>query len=109
MQTLSVIIITLNEEQNIARCMDSVQEIADEIIVLDSFSTDDTEKIVKQKGGKFYQQAFAGYGVQKNAAALLSTNDYILFLDADEFLSDALRSNIKIQKEYEFAFDGFTM
>ena len=109
MQTLSVVIITLNEEENIGRCMDSVQEIADEIIVLDSFSNDDTEKIIKQKGGKFYQQTFAGYGAQKNAASLLATHDYILFLDADEFLSDALRSNIKIQKEYEFAFDGFTM
>jgi glycosyltransferase involved in cell wall biosynthesis len=109
MQTLSVVIITLNEEQNIGRCIDSVKEIADEIIVLDSFSADNTENIVKQKGGKFYQQIFEGYGAQRNAASALASNDYILFLDADEFLSDALCNVIKIQKEYEFAFDGFTM
>jgi glycosyltransferase involved in cell wall biosynthesis len=109
MQTLSVVIITLNEEQNIGRCMDSVKEIAEEIIVLDSFSADNTATVVKQKGGKFYQQIFAGYGAQKNAASALASNDYILFLDADEFLSDDLCNAIKIQKEYEFAFDGYTM
>jgi glycosyltransferase involved in cell wall biosynthesis len=109
MQTLSVVIITFNEENNIGRCMDSVKDIADEIIVLDSFSTDNTEAIVKQKNGSFHQRAFSGYGSQKNAAAALAANDYILFLDADEFLSESLSAAIKIQKDYEFAFDGFTM
>jgi glycosyltransferase involved in cell wall biosynthesis len=109
MQTLSVVIITYNEEQNIGRCIDSVKSIADEVIVLDSFSTDDTPDIVSRKGGLLHQRAFAGYGAQKNAAAALASNDYIFFLDADESPSDALCAAIKIQKEHEFAFDGYTM
>jgi glycosyltransferase involved in cell wall biosynthesis len=109
MQTLSVVIITYNEEHNIGRCIDSVKGIADEIVVLDSFSTDATAEIVRQKGCIFHQQVFSGYGAQKNAAALFAKYDYVFFIDADEFLSDALKESIKVQKKFDFAFDGYTM
>ncbi len=109
MQTLSVVIITYNEAHNIGRCIDSVKSIADEVIVLDSYSTDDTPNIARRMGALLHQQAFAGYGAQKNAASALCANNYILFLDADEFLSETLCAAIKMQKEKTFAFDGYTM
>ncbi|HEY4063416.1 MAG TPA: glycosyltransferase family 2 protein [Puia sp.] len=109
MNSLSVVIITFNEEKNIARCMHSVEAVADEIIVLDSYSTDSTEILVRRSGGRFYQQAFSGYGDQKNAAASFATHDYILFLDADEFLSEELGASIGIEKEKGFPHDGYTM
>jgi glycosyltransferase involved in cell wall biosynthesis len=106
---LSVVIITFNEEKNIARCIHSVKGVADEIIVLDSFSTDRTGAIVKEAGGKFYQRAFTGYGDQRNAGTALATGKYILFLDADEFLSEELCRSIGIEKESHFPYDGYTM
>ena len=63
---LSVVIITFNEERNIARCLASVKEVADDIVVVDSFSTDATEKIVREHGARFVQHAFAGHIEQKN-------------------------------------------
>jgi len=106
---LSVVIITFNEEKNIARCIHSVKGIADEIIVLDSFSTDRTAAVVQSAGGDFHQRTFSGYGDQKNAATALSTGEYILFLDADEFLSEELCKSIGIEKEKDFPYDGYTM
>lgn len=106
---LSVVIITYNEEKNISRCIRSVRPIADEIVVLDSFSTDQTATLVKEMGGRLFQQAFAGYGAQKNAATTLASHDYILFLDADEFLSEALCASIGREKEKGFSSDGYMM
>jgi len=109
MISLSVVIITYNEEKNIGRCMASVKAVADEIIVLDSFSTDRTAALVKELGGNLHQQAFAGYGAQKNAGMALASHNYILFLDADEFLSEELRSSIQAEKEKGFSHDGYSM
>jgi glycosyltransferase involved in cell wall biosynthesis len=109
MVSLSVVIITYNEEKNISRCIDSAKAVADEIVVLDSYSTDRTEAIVRESGGCFYQQAFTGYGAQKNAATALATHDHILFLDADELLSPALLESIKVEKDKGFPVDGYTM
>jgi len=109
MASLSVVIITHNEEKNISRCIGSARAVADEIVVLDSFSTDRTEALVRQEGGCFYQQAFTGYGDQKNAATALATHDHILFLDADELLSPALLASIRTAKEEGFPYDGYTM
>jgi glycosyltransferase involved in cell wall biosynthesis len=106
---LSVVIITFNEEKNIARCIHSVKAVADEIIVMDSFSTDRTADIVGRSGGIFHQRVFAGYGDQKNAAAVFATGEYILFLDADEFLSEELCQSIGVEKEKGFPYDGYTM
>ena len=61
MEKLSIVIISYNEEQNIGRCIDSVKPVADEIIVLDSYSTDQTVRIAEEKGAIVKQQAFNGY------------------------------------------------
>ncbi len=109
MNSLSVVIITFNEEKNITRCIHSVAAVADEIIVMDSFSTDRTGELVRELGGRFYQQIFEGYGDQKNTAATYASSDAILFLDADEFLSPELIAAIAEQKAKGFPFDGYTM
>ena len=109
MQPLSVSIITFNEEKNIARCLDSIKDIANEIVVVDSNSTDNTENICKQYGAKFYSQTFLGYIEQKNHALNLCKNQYVLCLDADECLSEELIQSIKKAKQNNFNADAFTM
>ncbi len=91
---ISVVIITKNEERNILRCLNSVQDVADEIVVVDSGSTDDTAAICEQFGVKFVHQDWLGYSEQKNFANSLATNDWILSIDADEELSDELKQSI---------------
>jgi glycosyltransferase involved in cell wall biosynthesis len=103
MQKISAVIITFNEEKKIAACLASLQGVADEIVVLDSFSTDKTPDICKQYGVKFYQQQWAGYGQQKNDAAAKASHDYILSLDADECLSAALQRSILELKKHTLA------
>ncbi|PKP50106.1 MAG: glycosyltransferase family 2 protein [Bacteroidetes bacterium HGW-Bacteroidetes-12] len=92
---LSVVIITYNEQRNIARCLDSVLPVADEIVVVDSFSTDDTEKICSKYNVKFLQHPFEGHIEQKNYALAQAQFDYVLSLDADEALSETLSQEIK--------------
>lgn len=104
---LSVVIITLNEEKNIGRCIDSVAAIADEILVVDSLSTDRTKDICLEKGARFVEQKFLGYVEQKNFALNLATHDYVLSLDADEALDEVLKESIKIIKS-RFEKDGYT-
>src|SRR3569832_2544679 len=95
MGKLTVTIITLNEERNIARCLDSVKEVADEIVVIDSFSTDRTKEICLSYGVKFIENKWPGYAAQKNFAHKKSSNDLILSLDADEALSNELVKSIR--------------
>lgn len=94
MHPLSVVIITFNEEQNIERCVQSVKEVADEIIVLDSFSTDQTVTIARSLGAVVHQEKFRGYIGQKNLAIQLATHNYVLSLDADEALDEKLAASI---------------
>ena len=94
MHPLSVVIITFNEEQNIERCIKSVKEVADEIIVLDSFSTDQTVIISRSLGAVIYQEIFRGYIGQKNLAIQLASHNYVLSLDADETLDEKLAASI---------------
>ncbi len=91
---LSVVIITFNEEKNIGRCLDSVKDIADDVVVVDSFSTDSTEAICSSKGVRFVQHKFEGHIEQKNWAISQVKFPHILSLDADESLSDELKKNI---------------
>lgn len=108
MNELSVIIITFNEEKNIGRCIDSVKDIADEIIVVDSFSTDDTERICRSKGARFYQHHFEGHIEQKNYSLMFTDFPYVLSLDADEALDSTLiRSIIEVKKKWKY--DGYEM
>ncbi len=99
MPDLSVVIITFNEEKNIGRCIDSVAAVADEIIILDSYSTDKTVQIARSKGALIHQQRFEGYGKQKNDALNLCRHDFVLSLDADEMLDDVLVKEILEEKK----------
>ncbi len=106
MAPLSVVIITYNEERHIGRCLDSVQEVADEIVVVDSFSTDGTELICKSKGVRFVQHKFEGHIQQKNYAITQARFPHILSLDADEALSPELvQSVLNVKKNWEL--DGY--
>lgn len=105
---LSVAVITLNEERNLARCLESVAGLADDVVIVDSFSTDKTEEIARAYGAQFVKNKFNGYINQKNFANQHAKYDHILSLDADEALSDELKASIKKAKE-NFDADGYTM
>ena len=92
---LSVVIIAHNEERNIARCIESVQSLADEVILLDSGSTDNTVAISKSLGAKVHHHPFDDYADQKNRAAALAQNELVLSLDADEALSESLKQSLE--------------
>jgi glycosyltransferase involved in cell wall biosynthesis len=106
MNKLSVVVITYNEEKNIGRCLESVKEIADEIVVVDSLSTDKTRAICESYSARFIEQKFLGYQDQKNFAHQLASHDLVLSLDADEALSPILLSEIKRVKN-NFVLDGY--
>jgi glycosyltransferase involved in cell wall biosynthesis len=91
---ISAVIIAFNEARNIDRCIDSVKNIADEIVVVDSFSTDNTVEICKTKGARVIQNKFEGHIEQKNFAMRQAQHDFILSLDADEALSDELQQSM---------------
>jgi glycosyltransferase involved in cell wall biosynthesis len=92
---ISAVIITFNEEKNIRRCIQSIKPVADEIVVVDSFSKDGTRRICEEEGVKFIEHVFEGHIQQKNFAVSSASNDFVLSLDADEFLSDELIESIK--------------
>ncbi|MEL0457063.1 glycosyltransferase family 2 protein [Flavobacteriaceae bacterium SZ-1-7] len=103
---LSGVIITFNEERNIEKCLKSLTSVADEIVVVDSFSTDNTKAICKKYNVKFVEQEFLGYVEQKNFALKQASYDYIISLDGDEELSHMLqKSIIKLKSNWEF--DGY--
>jgi glycosyltransferase involved in cell wall biosynthesis len=91
---LSAAIITLDEERNVGRCLDSLADVADEIVVLDSGSRDGTERVCREHGAVFLAQPWLGYGPQKNAAVDRTSHEWVLSLDADEALSPELRESI---------------
>jgi len=92
---LSVAIITLNEERNLPRCLDSVRDLAAEIVVIDSGSTDGTQAAAERAGAVFKVNPWAGYVAQKNVALSCCTQPWILFLDADEAASPELAAHIR--------------
>ena len=94
MEKISVVIITYNEARNIGRCLSSVKNIADEIILVDSHSTDGTVAIAEGYGAKVFQKEFISYATQKNFANEQTNNRFILSLDADEALSAELSAAI---------------
>ena len=95
MPTLSVILITRNEEANLADCLASLEGIAQQIVVVDTNSTDGTLEIAKNHGAVISQPAdWPGFGPQKNRALDLAKGEWVLSLDADERLTPALRSEI---------------
>src|SRR6187402_448838 len=96
---VSGVVITYNEEHSIGLCIKTLKAVADEIVVVDSFSKDNTKKICLQEGVKFVEHIFEGHIQQKNFALTQASHDYVLSLDADEYLSDELIASIKIIKE----------
>ncbi len=107
---LSVTIITHNEAKNIERCLRSVKAITDDVVIIDSFSTDDTTAIAKQLGANVFNHSFNGYGESKNLANEKAKNDWILSIDADEVLDEKLLKSILNLKDklnnttvYEFS------
>ena len=96
---ISAVIITYNEEKNIARCLASLQKVADDIVVVDSFSSDRTEELVKAAGARFVAHAFDGHIQQKNWAISQAKYPHVLSLDADEALDPDLEAAILAIKE----------
>ncbi|MGL6024390.1 MAG: glycosyltransferase family 2 protein, partial [Cetobacterium sp.] len=92
---ISVAMITFNEEKILRKTLESVKELADEIIIVDSGSTDSTEIIAKEFGAKFYVESWKGYGPQRNSAIQKCRGTWILNIDADEEISDELKVKIK--------------
>ena len=97
---LSAIIITLNEEKNIGRCLESISGVVDEIVVVDSFSTDKTKEICAKYKAKFIEHPFEDFTKQKNFALSQCSHDWVLSLDADEALDPVLRRNILELKKF---------
>jgi len=98
MDKLSVILITRNEQANIERCLKSILPIADEIVVVDSGSTDATQYICSKYSVRWHSCEWKGFGEQKNYANSLATYDYVFSIDADEELSPQLCESIRTAK-----------
>jgi len=96
---ISATIITLNEERNIARALASLAAVADEIVIVDSGSTDRTREIAERAGARVVQHAWEGYAAQKNFAASQARNDWVLSIDADEALSTELAEELQRLKQ----------
>lgn len=104
---ISATIISYNEERKIEDCIRSLLGVADEILVVDSFSTDHTQEVCVRYGVRFETRLFTNYVDQKNYAAEIAAHDHILSLDADERLSEELRADILTVKESWGAADGY--
>jgi glycosyltransferase involved in cell wall biosynthesis len=95
MNRLTVTLITRDEEKNLPRALASLGDLADEILVVDSGSTDHTCEIARQRGARVLERAWTNYSDQKNFAALHAAHDWILNLDADEELSPELQTSLR--------------
>ena len=103
---ISAVVITYNEENNLGRCLESLMDTVDEIVVVDSYSSDATGEICREKGVNFLQHPFEGHIEQKNYALSCATSDYVLSLDADEALSETLMQSVQAAKE-NWQADGY--
>ena len=108
MEPISVFITTYNNQQTLGYCLDSVKW-ADEIVVVDSFSTDRTIHIASRFGAKVFQQKFLGYGPQKQHALEKTSNEWVLLLDADEAVSTELANEIKVVLRTSPEFHGYEL
>ncbi len=92
---LSVALISLNEEENLPRTLQAITDIASEIILIDSFSQDNTLKIAEQFGAKIFSEEWKGFTAQKNSLIEKCSQKWILFLDCDEVVTEELKKNIR--------------
>ncbi|MEL7120869.1 MAG: glycosyltransferase family 2 protein [Bacteroidota bacterium] len=95
---ISVVVMTYNEENNLERCLKSVEGLADETLIVDSFSTDNTVELAKQLGARVVQHPFKGFISQRKVCVDSATHDYVLALDADEVLSEELKASMLAAK-----------
>src|SRR5258705_11436335 len=95
-----VCIITLNEEENLPRALASLKEIGDEVVVVDSGSTDRTSEIAREYGACWFERAWSNYADQKNYAAECASNDWVFSMDADEELSSPLKTSLLAWKKH---------
>lgn len=109
MAMLTVVVITYNEEKNIRRCLESARGLADELVVVDSLSTDNTKAICLELGARVIEQPFLGYIEQKNFALGQATHDYVLSLDADELVDEKLFASVMQAKQLGFTADSYRM
>lgn len=98
MNLLTITLITLNEERNLPRALDSLAELWDEIVVVDSGSSDRTVEIAEARGARVFHRAWNGFADQRKFAAAQASHDWILALDADEELSPELRESLRAWK-----------
>lgn len=108
MQKISAVVITYNEERNIERCINSLINVTDEIIIIDSFSTDSTAEICKKMNVEFFTRKWEGYSIAKNYGNSLAANDYILSIDADEAISDDLSVSLNYFRRSERVQDAYS-
>lgn len=108
MEKLSAFITTFNNEKTLPSCLESVKW-ADEILVLDSYSTDDTVSIAKSFGAQLYQHEFLGYGAQKQSALEKTRHDWVLLLDADEALTPESQVEIQELLSKSLPHDGYEL
>lgn len=106
---ISATILTLNEQARIRACIESIAPIADEIVVVDSGSTDQTVKICRDMGCRVYTRQLAGFGAQRQYATSLTTHPYVLAIDADEVLSPALQQSLRELKATGPTHRGYAM
>jgi len=107
MSKLSVIIITYNEQENIRGCLESVKW-SDEIVVVDSFSSDKTAEIAKEYIAKVFQNRWTNFSKQKNFALGKASNEWVLNIDADERTTPELKEEILTVLNSQFpSFDGY--
>ncbi|MDR0454248.1 MAG: glycosyltransferase family 2 protein [Deferribacteraceae bacterium] len=106
---LSVSIISFNEEKNIARTLEAVKGLADEIIVVDSLSTDNTVALAESVGAKVFIEKWKGHIAQKNSALEKCSGEWILALDCDEVVTPELRESIEKVIKGESDFCGYAI
>jgi len=106
MPKLSAVIITYNEQKNIRRCLESILDIVDDITIVDSYSTDETEEICQEYNVTFIRHPFEGHIEQKNWAINQAKYPHILSLDADEVISDPLKKSI-LDAKNNWKYDGY--
>jgi len=104
MKSLSVIIITFNAGATLEKCLKSVSELSDDIVIVDSFSTDDTPAVARRFTDRFYQQEWLGYSRQKTFALDKTKHEWVLWIDSDEEVSETLKQQIIAADEHH---DGY--
>ena len=111
MKPISAVIITYNEAEKIEFCINSLKNLVSEIIVIDSYSTDETSEICTSHGAKVIQSKWEGYAKAKNLGNSHSSQQYILSIDADEVISANLTASIKnlnLKPDVAFSFNRLT-